>query len=126
MQVAFYSDYDGATLGTKQTANRFLNYKRVNSGTTATNFIYWWCSVSKEHMFIMIEGPRASDANADDATYGSLREYMFMSSLTPYFTAPTDPTPCAVAFQWASVGNSKTVLPSRLRLTNQGLRSMTS
>lgn len=97
-QVAFYTDYDGATLGTKSTSTRFVNYKRAASGTTATDFVYWWCSVSKEHLFIMLEGPRAADANPDDVTYGSLREYMFISSLTPYFTTPTDPTPCAIAF----------------------------
>jgi len=96
MIVAAYTSYDGTTLGDKTGTTRYLNYKGIAAGTTATNWIYWTLSISKEHFFLMVEGPRPGEANADNVTYGSVRNYIFMCDLVPYFDSGVDPEPVVI------------------------------
>lgn len=74
-------------------------------GPSATRSIYWrttggepnhplhiTLSLSQDHMFIGIEGPRAGETGAMSATLGSMKGYFFASALAPYH-AGDDPTP---------------------------------
>jgi hypothetical protein len=108
LQVAYYTSYDGTTLGTKTSPTRYLNFKDQNNGSAATNYVYWWLSLSKEHFFLMVEGPRPSDANADNASYGSMREYMFLADLVPYFSSPQDTTVAVVGYATREVNAGRT------------------
>lgn len=95
MTIGVYSSYDGTTLGSK--VQRWLYYKRVASGTFATNVYRCWVSVGKEHVFIAIEGPRPGDTGGgQDTANGSYRNYFFMNDLVPYFDASIDPNPTIV------------------------------
>lgn len=97
LQITSYAeDLGGLPHANPKLGTRWLTFKGLNSGAVTTNFVYWWVSVSKEHVFIMVEGPRATETGADSAQYGSVRTYMFMSDLVPYFGSGVDPTPTAV------------------------------
>lgn len=103
LQVAAYTSYDGTTLGDKTPGTNLAHFKGASSGTTATNWVYWTLSLSKEHFFLMVEGPRGMDANADSASVGSTRSAIFMCDLVPYFDSGTDPDPeIIVDFQSAN------------------------
>lgn len=69
---------------------RFL-YWRNNAGVAAA-VVHCVLSVSKEHIFLSLEGPRAFEPNTPNATYGSHRNVFFMSDIVPYFGS--DLTPC--------------------------------
>lgn len=97
LQITAYSeDLGGLAQNNPRMGTRYLTFKGANSGAVTTNFVYWTVSVSKEHVFIMLEGPRAGETGADSASYGSVRTYMYMSDLVPYFSSGVDPTPVAV------------------------------
>lgn len=57
-------------------------------------------SVSAEHLYISIEGPRANEGETQSVIYGSLRNYMFISDVIPYHAADT--TPCVAG--WGVLG----------------------
>jgi hypothetical protein len=98
LNLNFYTSYDGTTLGTIIPSTRYMHFKEAATGTLATNVFYVIVSASKEHLFISIEGPRAGETAADSALYGSIRQYMFMSDLVPYFDSGVDPTPTVAAY----------------------------
>lgn len=62
------------------------------SGGTSTQTIHVILSISKEHLFISLEGPRSYETGTANSTYGSLRNYVFMSDLVPYHAADVVPT----------------------------------
>ena len=97
LQITAYSeDLGGLAQNNPRLGTRYLSFKGANSGAITTNFVYWTVSVSKEHVFIMVEGPRSGETGADVASYGSIRTYMFMGDLVPYYGSGVDPTPVAV------------------------------
>lgn len=49
-------------------------------------------SVSKDHLFVALEGPRAHELSPTSTTYGSIKNYFAMSSLVRYHAADTVPT----------------------------------
>lgn len=61
---------------------------------TASNVIHCIVSVSKEHLFISLEGPRYGETNPSDSGGGSVRQYLFINDLVPYFD--DDEEPCVV------------------------------
>lgn len=93
LNLAFYDAYDGVTFGNK--AQRFLWWSSQN-GAFATKVLRCTVSLSSEHFFLAIEGARAGEAGADNATWGSIRNYFYVDTLVPYFTAPIDNAPTVV------------------------------
>lgn len=87
LQMAIYRAHDGTTGQNKM--SRYL-YWRTNAGA-ANNPLHVTLSLSKEHFFLGIEGPRVGEAGAQNGTYGSLKGYVFLSDLVPYDVADTNP-----------------------------------
>lgn len=61
------------------------------SGGTTTQSLHVVISISKEHLFIGIEGPRSHEAGAFSTTYGYQRQYFFVSDLVPYHSSDAVP-----------------------------------
>lgn len=105
MNMAVWRTHDG-TAGTGQSL-RWL-YWRPSAGAS-TNPLHCIVSVSKEHVFISVEGPRANESGAVNSTYGSERNYFWMSDVVPYFGSDTVPVVAAggqmASTTYASVSN---------------------
>jgi hypothetical protein len=101
MTIAVYKSYDGTTFVDKH--QKYLNWRP--SGGATTNPIHVIVSVSKEHVFIGVEGPRGPETGAV-GSQGSYRSYFAMSALTEYHAGDT---PTAVVIGQNSLYN---VLPS--------------
>lgn len=99
-----YRTHDGITGVDK--ISRYLYMKRVSAGTLAANTYRGVVSAGKEHLFVMIEGPRVGESSPDSVGYGSIRNYFFMSDIVPYFDSTIDKA-AAVA-----VGGAITATPS--------------
>lgn len=82
----------GAAVPT-DSVDRYLYFR--TSGGTGTQTIHVTLSVSKEHLFVALEGPRAHEVGTFNTTYGSLKSYMFFSDLVPYHASDT--IPCVIA-----------------------------
>lgn len=80
LTIGAFKNYDGTTFTDKLV--RYLNWRP--SGGATTNPIHCVVSVSKEHVFIGIEGPRAPETGAVSTLYGSYRSYFAMSAVTKY------------------------------------------
>jgi hypothetical protein len=93
LQFAAYRQHDGTTGVDKNV--RVLRTR--SNGTFTTNAYRCIVSAGKEHLFISVEGPRAGEAGADHVSGGSLRGYIFLSDVAPYYTGADDTQPC-VAF----------------------------
>lgn len=87
MSLRAYRTHDGTT--GVDSADTFIRYKRTTGGAFSTNTYHYVLSLSKEHFFLSIEGPRAGETGADSATYGSLRNYIFLCDLVPYNAGDT-------------------------------------
>lgn len=105
--VDIFHSHNGTT-GTSA-ARRYLRMKGGATGTLATNMYHGIVSVGKEHFFLSVEGPRASEANADSGSFGSPRAYIFINDLEPYFPL-VDTTPTVIHNALGS--NTANVLPS--------------
>jgi hypothetical protein len=105
--VDIFRSHNGTT-GTAA-ARRYLRMKGASAGTLATNTYHGIVSVGKEHFFLSVEGPRASEANPDNSSYGSVRSYIFINDLVPYFPG-VDTTPTVI--HNANSSNAGTVSPS--------------
>ena len=80
LSAAVYRSHDGLVGSGKST--RYL-YWRTNAGAI-THPLHVTLSISKEHFFLMIEGPRPGETGALDGTYGSLKNYIFLCDVVPY------------------------------------------
>lgn len=70
------------------------------SGTVLTSHVvHAILSLSNDHLFISLEGPRPNETGAFSAVYGSLRQYMMMSEVILY--RDDDTIPCV--FSWGNV-----------------------
>lgn len=87
LALANYRSHDGVIGVDKLT--RYLYYKQASM--SPSNPLHVVLSVGKEWFFLMIEGPRANEAGAQNTNYGSLRRYFFMSDLEPYHANDTVP-----------------------------------
>lgn len=87
-----FASHDGTTAG--PSVRKFLRYKRVSSGTTATVNLHVVLSAGRDHLFVSIEGPWTNEANTDSGNYGSIRNYLAISEITSYFDLAADPAPC--------------------------------
>lgn len=88
LTLAAWKSHDGTT-GTDKT-QRWLYHR--SSGVTATNIpIHVTLSISKEHIFVSLEGPRANEVGATNAVIGSVKNYFFMDDVVPYHAADTTP-----------------------------------
>lgn len=66
-------------------------WKTQNTGATTTIPLHVTVSAGNTLLWITVEGPRAGEAFADNATYGSFRQTVAIAQLTPYFAADTTP-----------------------------------
>ncbi len=94
LNMAVYKAHTGAMGGGTDRSGRWL-YWRATAAVAASNVIHCIVSVSKEHLFISLEGPRFSETNPESATLGSARNYFFIGDVVPYFVGDT--IPCAFA-----------------------------
>lgn len=83
-----------ATAYTDPTPWRYIYYNSAAQGTTTK--VYGVLSLSSNHIFLSLEGPRANESGAFSTLHGSLRNYMFASSVLRYRN--TDATPCVAAW----------------------------
>jgi hypothetical protein len=67
---------------------RYLQWRGSGSGAT-TDPLHCTVSAGKEHLFILIEGPRVGEANP--ILNGSYRALLFLCDLVPYFASDTAP-----------------------------------
>lgn len=90
MSLTAYRTHDGTT--GVDPALTYIRYKRTTGGAFATNTYHYVLSLSKEHFFLSVEGPRVGETGADAAAYGSLRNYVFLCDMVPYNAGDTVPT----------------------------------
>lgn len=116
--LATYVTHDGTTGTGKQL--KYVQW-RYSSWTTSIP-LHVVLSVSKEHIFFSIEGPRPGEAGTASAQYGSFRNYFFLCDLVPYDEEDVTPvvvsggaTLVAVA---SSVANSSHVAHTSRNLDN--------
>lgn len=120
--VTFYRTHDGTTAVDSKVGN--LRYKRLTTGTFSSTTFRFIVSAGPEHLFLMIEGPRAGETNADTATSGSMGNYIFISSLIPY--NPEDTIPAVViGFQTTATAVS-TVAGDTIAYVNRNAANNTS
>lgn len=116
-----FHSHDGTT--GVSAARRYLRMKENAVGTLAANTYHGVVSAGKEHLFLSIEGPRASEANTDSTIYGSPRNYLAISDLVPYFAGDVIPavihTANIVNGVSSSVNNSHLAFASRDGLDSQ-------
>lgn len=65
----------------------YLYYK--NTAGAATMPIHVTMSAGQDHLFVAIEGPRATEANTTSNTYGSVKNYFAISSIVNYHVTDT-------------------------------------
>lgn len=102
MTIGVWKSYDGVTFTDK--TQRYLYWR--NSGGASTNILHCIVSVSKEHVYISVEGPRAAEAGTENGTAGSARQNFFMCDLVPYHAADTNPVVFAGGTTNAALGAS--------------------
>lgn len=102
LAVGFYRTHTGASGGGVDRLSRYVPFRSNTTGASFTMPLHVVLSVSKDHLFFSIEGPRATEAGTTSTTYGGVRCYCFMTDLVPYNASDT--TPAVVAF--ASVTNT--------------------
>jgi hypothetical protein len=88
LTIGVWRSYDGTTFVDK--INRYLWWR--NSGGATTNVLHCVVSVSKEHVYISVEGPRSTEASPETANLGSTRTAFFMCDMVPYHAGDTTPT----------------------------------
>ena len=101
----WYRTHDGTT-GVDPLSKGF-RFKRNATGTLAANTYHGRVSAGKDHLYIDIEGPRPGETNTDHSGLGSLRNYLFMSALEPYYdTVDTTPTVIVGGGQWINTSSA--------------------
>lgn len=91
LEYIMFVSHTGSTYtsGTGMSGRRRVIY---STGAQATgNTLHVTLSLSKEHIFLSIEGPRAGETGATNVTYGSVRNYMFACDLIPYHDEDNEP-----------------------------------
>jgi hypothetical protein len=104
MVIGCYTDHDGTTGQSK--TERSLWWKELDTGD-ATKTLRVIVAAGKEHLLIIVEGPRGGEAGADEATYGSMKNYFFMCDIVPYFdTVDVTPAVCISNNKGTGDGNA--------------------
>lgn len=88
--LALYRQWNGTVPG-GQVDPDFYHIWYRSSAFTASIAAHVILSISKNHLYISVEGPRAYEASASNTTYGSLRNYFAVSDLVPYHANDTVP-----------------------------------
>lgn len=96
----------GPGTGTDESGTRYLTWR--NSGGATSDTLYVIVSVSKEHLFISVEGPKAGDTNAISSTAGSATQTMYLGDIVPYHAGDTVPTCAFVCYDQTTLGQSVT------------------
>ncbi|HET9656233.1 MAG TPA: hypothetical protein VFP72_12830 [Kineosporiaceae bacterium] len=84
MQVGVYNGLSGSTPQNKYTGGGpHVTWKQVLGA--ATDVVRATVSAGKEHLFVAIEGPRASETNADSTSLGSTKQCFVLCDVNPYY-----------------------------------------
>jgi hypothetical protein len=94
----------GPGTGTDEFSTSFLTWR--NSGGATSDTLYCVVSVSKEHVYISVEGPKAGDTNAISATTGSALCSFYLGDVVPYHGGDTTPTVCLVTYNSAGLAQN--------------------
>jgi hypothetical protein len=92
-KLAVYRLY-AANVGTDK-INRWLLWR--TSGGATTDPLHCLVSAGKDHLMIIVEGPRPGEPNTVNATFGSTRVCFFLGDIVPYFAGDTIPALAVVA-----------------------------
>lgn len=84
--------------GVDQLTGYGITFKAQNTGTTTTIPLHVTLSAGNTLLYVQIEGPRAGETGAD-TSYGSIRQTIALSQITPYFAGDAVPQ---VAFMGGS------------------------
>jgi len=95
LNLAAWKAHTGAVNGGTGRNQRYA-YWRASAAPAATNIVHCIVSVSKEHLFISLEGPRYNETGAESATLGSSRNYFAIGDVVPYFGGDTVPVVCSI------------------------------
>lgn len=98
-QYDVMASHTGLAGGAGPRRSRYLIWRQSTSGSTSAHAVHVILSVSKEHLYIEVEGPRAAEPGATSTTYGSTRTYMALCGLVSYHAADTVPA-------WVHVGSA--------------------
>lgn len=101
-----YRQYTG-TAPAVQTPPRLHSIFWRVSGGTMTQVLHVVLSVSKNHLYFSIEGPRGNEAGTFNTSVGSLRNYFALCDLIPYHAADT--VPAAVAIGVTNISSTPSV-----------------
>lgn len=95
--VGFYRSHTGVAGGGVDRLSRYVPFRTNVTGATFTMPLHVTLSVSKEHLYFSIEGPRATEPGTSSTVYGGVKTYCFLADLVPYHAADTSPTVVAYA-----------------------------
>lgn len=113
--ISMWRTHDGST-GVDELTPYYLKWR--SSGGATSDTLYVTVSASKEHLTIVVEGPRAGDTNATDATNGSPSMVFHIGDLVPYHAGDTIPVACAVP--WNNTSFSQAVQAFAYTSRNMG------
>lgn len=99
--LSLYRQWTGTAPGGQVDADQYSIYYRTSASTSAIP-VHVTLSVSKNHLFIGLEGPRASELNPTSTIYGSVRNYFAVTDLVPYHL--TDSVPAVIGLGTYSLG----------------------
>jgi hypothetical protein len=86
--LGVYREWAGTAPSGFTDATQAYCYYRASAGTSAMP-LHVTLSAGKDHLFVGIEGPRANETNPTSTTYGSVKNYIAISELTPYHAGDT-------------------------------------
>jgi len=118
----------GAGTGVDPLSGRLIMYKRNATGSTS-NILHVRVAAGSTLLYIDIEGPRQYEANADSGNYGSIRQCVCLSEMTPYFSGAIDPVPAVVlggSTSYQGVVNSSASQPATVVNVSRDAGNQTS
>jgi hypothetical protein len=87
--VSVFRMHDGTISGGVDRLQRYITFSAGTTGTNST--LHTTVSAGKEHFWLSIEGPRAGESGAQDASNGSARQSLMLCDLVPYHASDTVP-----------------------------------
>lgn len=81
--------HNGTTGTDTLTRNIYYKHNSTAGATTSNVVLHVVVSAGKDHLFIYIEGPRATEQYPDRTDFGSVGQSLFLGDVVPYFTGQT-------------------------------------
>lgn len=115
LPISMWRTHDGST-GVDELTPYYIKWR--SSGGATSDTLYVAVSASKEHLTIVIEGPRAGDTNVVNATNGSPSMVFHIGDLVPYHGGDTIPAACTIP--WNATSFSQNAQPFAYVSRNMG------